>query len=697
MNNLRPILLVSVLLSLGGLAFACGGDDDDGSANTENGEDDELVHGLTKAQAAEVLVKVGDEEITVGEFAEQLADQSPYLRARYNTPERRREFLNNMVRFELLAQEAERQGLHELPEVVRTRKQVMIQQMMKELFEDRIRLSDVTDEEVRQYYEERASEFNKPAQVRASHIFIKNRATAQQVLRQVLAAPEDMALFRRLAQRYDEDPETNAGTRRGDLRFFGIDGTRSGDADDPDRVPAAVAEAAFQIENIGGVFGELVEGRRWLSHHQAHRPASGVAPHARGGASSHQEPTLAEQARKLRRGVRRTAARGREPRGERSGTPVGAGRPHRCGSRHRAARDPDALGHARRHARHSCGADARGPPYSRELDEGDGGDDGDDGDGGRVMRVVALACLVLTASSIEARADVIERVVATINDEAVFLSELRRRATPFLPQVMQQPDQATRMAALRQLYTELLERLIDEELFQQAARRMQVRVTSSDVERAVRNVIQQNGLTEDEFWEAVEAQGYTRAQYRSDLRRQLLRLKVLNQRVRGRVNITEADVREAYDQRVRRANRSQRFRASQIFVPVGSDASASELAEARARARAIRSEVTADNFAQAMEQHGGGELGWLRQGDLSEDMESVLLTMEEDTVSDPIRSSNGFHIFLLHERERGGANLPSYDDMKDELYQAMLGRQMERQETSFLQELRRDAIISRRL
>lgn len=259
MTHLRPILLVSVLLSLGGLAFACGGDDEDGPDNTDNTGGDELVHGLTKAQAAEVLVKVGDEEITVGEFAERLADQSPYLRARYNTPERRREFLNNMVRFELLAQEAEREGLDELPEVVRTRKQVMIQQMMKELFEDRIRLSDVTDEEVREYYEARASEFNKPAQVRASHIFIKNRATAQQVLRQVLAAPDDMALFRRLAQRHDEDPQTNAGTRRGDLRFFGIDGTRNGDPDDPDRVPVAVAEAAFQIENIGGVFDGLVE------------------------------------------------------------------------------------------------------------------------------------------------------------------------------------------------------------------------------------------------------------------------------------------------------------------------------------------------------------------------------------------------------------------------------------------------------
>ncbi len=258
----RSILLASLILSCGALFGACSGDDGE-EANDEGseGEEGELRHGLTKAQAAELLVKVGDREITVGEFAERLADQSPYLRARYNTPERRREFLDNLVRFELLAQEAERRGLHELPEVQRTRKQVMIQQMMRERFEDRIQLSDVTDEEIRAYYEAHRDEFNKPEQVRASHILIKSRATAQRVLRQVLAAPDDMRLFRELSERYNEDPETRRGSRRGDLRFFGRDGSRSGNTGEEDegRVPAAVAEAAFGIERIGGVYPELVE------------------------------------------------------------------------------------------------------------------------------------------------------------------------------------------------------------------------------------------------------------------------------------------------------------------------------------------------------------------------------------------------------------------------------------------------------
>ncbi len=296
-----------------------------------------------------------------------------------------------------------------------------------------------------------------------------------------------------------------------------------------------------------------------------------------------------------------------------------------------------------------------------------------------------------------ARADIIERVIATVNDEAIFLSELRRRALPFLERIMAEPSEEMRMGALRQLYDELLERLVDEALFEQAASRMQVRVSTRDVERAVENVIRQNGLTREEFWQAVQSQGYTEAQYRSDLRRQLLRLKVVNQRVRGRVNITEADVRRVYDDRVRSANRRARFHVSQIFLPMPDGASATDVAELRTQGETIRSEVTVDSFAQAMELHGGGELGWLSQGDLPEALENALMALDTEEISAPIQTPRGIHIFLVHERQQGGANIPDFATMRDQLYQEMLGGQMERQERTFILELRREALISRRL
>ena len=139
-----------------------------------------LKYGLTPEQAAQVLVEVGDTKITLGEFADRLGSQSPYLRARYNSPERRREFLENMVRFELLAAEADKRGFTKSDDVERVRRQVMVQQMMSDLFDKGgLKLTDITEDEIKRYYDEHLSEFDKPAQVRASHILFKDKAAAE--------------------------------------------------------------------------------------------------------------------------------------------------------------------------------------------------------------------------------------------------------------------------------------------------------------------------------------------------------------------------------------------------------------------------------------------------------------------------------------------------------------------------------------
>ncbi|MFW6087560.1 MAG: peptidyl-prolyl cis-trans isomerase, partial [Myxococcota bacterium] len=214
-NQLVGTVVALTVLSGGALGCDCAGEE---TAAEPDASGEATEFGLTEAQAAQVLAKVGDTTITVGEFAERLADQSPYLRARYNSPERRREFLDNMIRFELLALEADERGYDELPEVERTRNQVMVQQMMKELFEDEIELSDITDEEIREYYEAHRDEFHKPEQVRASHIMSKNEAEARKVLAELEENPRDVNLFRELAEEHNQDADTE--DRYGDLGFF---------------------------------------------------------------------------------------------------------------------------------------------------------------------------------------------------------------------------------------------------------------------------------------------------------------------------------------------------------------------------------------------------------------------------------------------------------------------------------------------
>ncbi len=144
--------------------------------------------------------------------------------------------------------------------------------------------------------------------------------------------------------------------------------------------------------------------------------------------------------------------------------------------------------------------------------------------GSWLVITLLMGALAVGLSARPATADVVEQVAAVVNDEAIWLSEVRRRAAPFVPQIMAADSQAERVALRERLYTEILDRLIDEELIRQAATRMSLRVSSEDVERAIANVRRQNNLGEPEFWEAVREQGFTPAQYRDDLRRQLLRL-----------------------------------------------------------------------------------------------------------------------------------------------------------------------------
>jgi peptidyl-prolyl cis-trans isomerase C len=217
-------------------------------------------YGLTPEQAKQVLVKVGSTTITLGEFADRLGNQSPYLRARYHSPERRREFLDNMVRFELLASEAEKRGFMQSEEVERVRKQVMVQQMMQDLFDKGgLKLADVGDDEIKAYYDAHPAEFDKPAQVRVSHILYKDKASAEKDLKELQQKPGDMELFRKLAGEHNQDAATK--DTHGDLRFFSEKIDKDGETDEPTR-PAAVRAAAFKLTKVGDVCPEVVQSEQ---------------------------------------------------------------------------------------------------------------------------------------------------------------------------------------------------------------------------------------------------------------------------------------------------------------------------------------------------------------------------------------------------------------------------------------------------
>ncbi|MFN3200356.1 MAG: peptidyl-prolyl cis-trans isomerase [Bradymonadia bacterium] len=223
--------------------------------------------GAKAGEEGEILAKVGDNIITRKQFESRLNQQSPFARNRLNSPDRKQEFLENLIRFELLALDASKKGFDDHPDVVLARKQAMVRAFMAEELRDMVKIGDITDEEVLKYYEEHKDEYDRPPQVRAGHLLIANgegaEAKARDLLAKINAEVEQdkfkaRDIFSRYARRYSEDEATRSSG--GDLKFFGKPGesqAKRGPADPV--VPPPVALSAYGLVAVGDIASEPVK------------------------------------------------------------------------------------------------------------------------------------------------------------------------------------------------------------------------------------------------------------------------------------------------------------------------------------------------------------------------------------------------------------------------------------------------------
>ncbi len=233
----------------------------------EAGATSEPVGGLTPDQAAKVVAKVGDRVITLGDFARTLERMDPFDRLRYQTKERRRELLTEMIDAELLAQEAKKRGLDKRPEVEDALRQLYRDALLQKMRDSLPPPAGLTADEVKAYYEANAARYNEPERRRVSAIVMTNKVEADKVLKlaqKVKTAAEWGELFQKNSitapkSKGKNDPVDLAG----DLGIVGpVDDPKGGNL----RVPDAVREVAFKLAAKEQVADALVEaeGKQYI-------------------------------------------------------------------------------------------------------------------------------------------------------------------------------------------------------------------------------------------------------------------------------------------------------------------------------------------------------------------------------------------------------------------------------------------------
>jgi peptidyl-prolyl cis-trans isomerase C len=166
--------------------------------------------------------------ITADDFKARLDEQSPFIRARYSTLDRKKEFLDNLVRFEVLAREAQKQGLQNDPDVQNTLKKIMVQKLVQKNFQDPAGAAAIPDEELQKYYDTHKDDYVRAKKVRVAAVVLnapagspdraKKLATARKALAKLKAEEKKNALaFAQIVTEFSEDAASKP--MAGDLQF----------------------------------------------------------------------------------------------------------------------------------------------------------------------------------------------------------------------------------------------------------------------------------------------------------------------------------------------------------------------------------------------------------------------------------------------------------------------------------------------
>ncbi len=262
------------------------------------------------ASASQVLARVGDRTITLGDYVAALDHMDEFDRLRYEAPERRKDLLDEMIDVMLLADEARDRGYDREPGAEQEVREILRDAMLKKAREGAPAPSAIPEDEVRAYFEAHKGDYHDPERRRVSAIVLATRSAAEAVLQAVErgddggADPSDPSgraqSWGELVRARSVDPEARDNVPldlAGDFGFAAPPGDARGD--NP-RIPAEVRAAVFEISQVGGILPRVV-------------PAGGNYYVVKFASVSHaQDRTLEEAARTIRVKLARDKARAQE-------------------------------------------------------------------------------------------------------------------------------------------------------------------------------------------------------------------------------------------------------------------------------------------------------------------------------------------------------------------------------------------------
>jgi|HubBroStandDraft_1064217.scaffolds.fasta_scaffold08304_2 peptidyl-prolyl cis-trans isomerase SurA len=260
---------------------------------------------------------------------------------------------------------------------------------------------------------------------------------------------------------------------------------------------------------------------------------------------------------------------------------------------------------------------------------------------------------------IGAHGELLDHIAAIVNDGLVLRSELDVQMVAVSKRLREQKVELPPESVLK---TQVLERLIVQEIEVQRAKRIGLTISDEQLNSALQDIAARNKIPFDQLPTALQAQGVDYKQYRESMRKELT-LSTLRQRdVIAHINVSPHEM-EQYLARQENAATNDEFNVSHILLSLPAAATPDQIEQIGAKAKDISARAAkGEDFGQLAIANSnsqtaldGGQLGWRKGNQLPQFILDLVTKMKPGDVSDPVRTPSGFHIVKLTERRSGEA------------------------------------------
>ena len=316
------------------------------------------------------------------------------------------------------------------------------------------------------------------------------------------------------------------------------------------------------------------------------------------------------------------------------------------------------------------------------------------------LLILLIGLMVLLSKATSCRAELVDRIVAVVNNDIILASELDQALAPWMEKFKRQGYSEMQLRIfLADQRPKVLDQLITEKLTDQQVLLQHITLSDDEVDNTIKRIKEINKLSDQKFQRKLELDGISYDKFRAQIKEKLLRTKLVNREVKSKIVITDDDVRAYYDKHRDQYSGQTKYHLRQILMKTDSSTTQAERKRISQQMADILDrlqqgegfEDLARVYSQAPTAKDGGDLGVFEEKLLTSQIKEALQGLKAGQFTPVIETEQGLQIFYVEEVSH--ARGKTWQDVKREIQEKLFANIVDHKFHKWLDQLRQQSHI----